>query len=65
MYDDSELNVFTVLFVFVCLFVCLLFYRWLCEYLPEEKQSQLQGLLTSSDPIEIESAEYNWLLNKL
>ena len=43
-----------------------IFCRWLCQYLPEKEAQVLQELLSNQDkPVEIETKDYNWLLNKL
>lgn len=39
--------------------------KWLTTHLQGESKSGLEQLLTSSDPINTESTEYNWNLNKL
>ena len=39
--------------------------RWLTSHLESDSKSGLEQLLGNQDPITIESAEYNWNLNKL
>ena len=45
-----------------CVFV---FGRWVSQYLPEKEGHDLQQLLGNQEHIDVESRQYDWLLNKL
>ena len=45
---------------------CDFFYgRWVSQYLPEKEGRDLKQLLGNQEHIDVESRQYDWLLNKL
>ena len=43
----------------------VVFGRWVSQYLPEKEGRDLQQLLGNQEHIDVESRQYDWLLNKL
>ena len=43
----------------------VVFGRWVSQYLPEKEGRDLQQFLGNQEHIDVESRQYDWLLNKL
>ena len=49
--------------LYIMIFV--IFGRWVSQYLPEKEGRDLQQFLGNQEHIDVESRQYDWLLNKL
>lgn len=52
------------LYIMISVFM-VVFGRWVSQYLPEKEGRDLQQFLGNQEHIDVESRQYDWLLNKL